>query len=273
MYDRNRVAGAECWTSRSMRWSGESSSQQPWRQQYILDKNWHDNLGTTKNSDFEQVKTVFDISQSLILNHKRSLRSNGILLHEWDRLRYMTDQSNCRRQKVHVHSDSELRLGKTMNILFLHRSGKNKLDGSWILWTMEDLNGIDGEPVEFEWHIFAGHTTQCLLHGMRRKITWRFFKIESSPCRCAMTSIGRKVMNTPKCVFRTLRKSRLPHTDSPRDISLSSYREPKKSGMTQTYQPEGQWNRLSRKDDSYPRRKRTFCISSDECVGPRILEK
>ena len=33
-----------------------------------------------------------------------------------------------------------------------------------------ELNGIDGEPVELEWHIFPGHTTLELLHEIQRKM-------------------------------------------------------------------------------------------------------
>ena len=49
-----------------------------------------------------------------------------------------------------------------------------------------------------------------------------------------MTSIGRKEKKTSKGVFRTLRKSRLTHTDSRRDTGHSSDQEQKKSGMERT---------------------------------------
>ena len=34
-----------------------------------LGPDYEENLRTSKNTDFEQLKTLFDISQSLILNH------------------------------------------------------------------------------------------------------------------------------------------------------------------------------------------------------------
>ena len=36
-----------------------------------LGQDYEENLRTTKNTDFEQVKALFDISQSLILNHQK----------------------------------------------------------------------------------------------------------------------------------------------------------------------------------------------------------
>ena len=50
-----------------------------------LGQNYQENLRTTKNTDFEKVKHLFDISQELILNQKDDiwefLRSNGKQFH------------------------------------------------------------------------------------------------------------------------------------------------------------------------------------------------
>ena len=62
----------------------------------------------------------------------------------------------------------------------------------------------------------------------------RNLKIGPSSCRRTMTSIGRKVKKTLESVFRTLRNLRLTHTDSRRDMDLSSDQEQKQSGMERT---------------------------------------
>ena len=49
-----------------------------------LGQGYQDKHRTTKNTDFEQIKTLFDISQSLILTkvrYSRYLRLNGIVPH------------------------------------------------------------------------------------------------------------------------------------------------------------------------------------------------
>ena len=101
-----------------------------------------DNLRTAKNTDFEQVKALFDISQSSILNHKSEIY--GISTIEWNTTPWMRstllhDRAiKLSKAKVHVYSDSVLCLVKIMNILLLHRSGKNKLEGSWFLRTIKN---------------------------------------------------------------------------------------------------------------------------------------
>ena len=62
------------------------------------------------------------------------------------------------------------------------------------------------------------------------------------------------------------------NTNSRNKIGLSSDEEPKKSGMKRTQKNRRSAEPLSRNDDAYPRRKRTSCISTDECVESRILE-
>ena len=81
-----------------------------------LGQEYEENLRTTKNTDFEQVKALFDISQSLILNHKTEIY--GISTIEWNATPWMRSTLPHDRAikqskaKVHVHSDSVLCLGK-----------------------------------------------------------------------------------------------------------------------------------------------------------------
>ena len=47
-----------------------------------LGPDYEENLRTTKNTDVQQVKTLFDISQSLILDHRSEIY--GISTIEWN---------------------------------------------------------------------------------------------------------------------------------------------------------------------------------------------
>ena len=75
-----------------------------------------ENLRTTKNTDFEQVKTLFDISQRLILEQKSEIF--GISTNEWNTVPGMRTTSvhdraiKLSKAKVRFHSDSVLCLGK-----------------------------------------------------------------------------------------------------------------------------------------------------------------
>ena len=42
----------------------------------------------------------------------------------------------------------------------------------------QELNGIDGEPVEFEWNIFPGHTTLDLFREIQRNMAEHRIKPE-----------------------------------------------------------------------------------------------
>ena len=105
MYDRNWVVlkGTKCWTSKSMGWSWESSCQRWCRRQFISDQISKKICVQPRRQSSSRWKTLFEISQSLILNHKSEIygisTTNGTLLHGWDRLCYMTEQSSCRKQR------------------------------------------------------------------------------------------------------------------------------------------------------------------------------
>ena len=102
---------------------------------------------------------MFDVSQSLILNQKSEIY--GISTIEWNTTPWMRsallhDRAiKLSEAKVYVYSDSVLCLGK----IHEHSTSTQKWKEQ-IGWFMEskdfqELNGIDVEPVEFEWNIFS----------------------------------------------------------------------------------------------------------------------
>ena len=62
-------------------------------------------------------------------------------------------------QKVYVFSDSVLCLGKIHENTQSHTAWEDRL--AWFKSSLEyrDLDGIDDEPMEFEWNIFPGFNT------------------------------------------------------------------------------------------------------------------
>ena len=87
------------------------------------------------------------------------------------------------KAKVHVYSDSVLN----------HMDSKD----------YQEIDGIDGEPVEFEWNISPGHTKLGLLHEFQRKMAENRIKPEKFQDRIIFMSLGRKK-----------KKISLTHTDS-----------------------------------------------------------
>ena len=68
-----------------------------------------------------------------------------------------------RKAKVQVSSDSVLCVGKMREFPQSNSEWESRLQ--WFMSTKQhrELDGIDGEPVEFEWMIFPGHTTLQIL--------------------------------------------------------------------------------------------------------------
>ena len=88
------------------------------------------------------------------------------------------------KAKVHVFSHSVLCVGKMREHPESDQEWETRL--SWFKSTKQyrELDGIDGEPVKFEWMIFPGHTTLQIVNQNTSKEGL-------SSCRCLTTSIGK----------------------------------------------------------------------------------
>ena len=211
---------------------------------------YQENLRTTKNTDVEQVKTLFDISQKLISGSQKWDIRIYIYIYTYD---WMEKQLHGWELFAAWQSDRAVESKGTRLfwfsavlerfIIILSRFGtvKTKLDGSWILVTVATLNGTDGEPVEFEWNI-SQDTPYCNC-SMRLKRRWsEDSEVESSSCRCTTTLIGQKMETQKTCISNSLEVRAYAHR-FPQVIGHSSGQEQKKSDNgTHTYKPNGLWN-------------------------------
>ena len=115
---------------------------------------WTNFCVLTKNTDFEQLTTLFEKlkSWSWITEMKLagSQRSNGILILGEDLHCCMTEWSSCQKQEYTF----------TQIPCFVLERWKHH----------QELCGIDGEPFEFEWDIFPGHTTVELLRKIHTRM-------------------------------------------------------------------------------------------------------
>ena len=133
-------------------------------------KYWTSDVSTTIWWIFMSVtmeRKFIDISQKLILNQKNEIFDISTI--EWNtipRKRTLLPHDRAMKAvkaKIHFYSDSVLCLSKIHEHpqSMQHWEGKVK----WIMDSYEyrELNGIDGETVEFEWNIFSGHRILELL--------------------------------------------------------------------------------------------------------------
>ena len=162
----------------------------------------------------EQLETLFNISQQLILNHGSEICGiSTIGWHHtlWRRSTLQHDRAiKLSQAMVHVYSDSVLCLGK----MHAYSCTYGKVERTpWILPTPRITKkwcGIDGEPFEFEWHIFPGHTAVELLREIQMRMTTRGIKPAELEDRIIFMSMYNDDIDWSKVekmlmnVFRTL---------------------------------------------------------------------
>ena len=100
-----------CLTWRPMWWSGDSSCQKRWNQQFALK-----NLIAGRNTNFEEIKMLFDITLRLIVENSFEIMNSSPMIQDfspWMRSTLCHDQAiKWTKAKVNVYSDSVLCLGK-----------------------------------------------------------------------------------------------------------------------------------------------------------------
>ena len=108
-----------------------------------LGPDYEENLCTTKNTQTSSGLKHCSISRrvwSWITEVKfmGSQRSDGILLHGWDRWCFMTKQSSCQEQRYTSTQIPRFVLEICTTIQLRNRSGKNTLGGSSVPWAIKN---------------------------------------------------------------------------------------------------------------------------------------
>ena len=128
-----------------------------------LGEDYNDILVAYRNTNFDALKALFDITQKLILNQKHEILNVSTIewqFASWMRSTLLHDRViKLSKVKVHVYSDSVLCLGKMHRHTEAKEKWKDQLQ--YFKESNEDREfiGHDGEPFEFEWTIFPGHPT------------------------------------------------------------------------------------------------------------------
>ena len=230
-----------------------------------LGENCKDNLFTHRNTDFETLKTLFDITQKLILNQKHEVRHVSTIdgqVTPWMRSTLLHDKViQLSKAKVHGYSDSVPCLGK------MHRHPDALVNWKEQLKSLQSSNehrelfGIDGEPFEFEWNIFPGNTAVQIHQEIQVRMTVGETRVEEFEDRIIVDWI--KIMT--RNVFRILKGWEITQRDYRWDICLFSVLVKKKGYGMHHYKPEAKWNSAAD--------VMRASHQSLQCVGSRILKK
>ena len=126
-------------------------------------QHYNENLVFYRNTNFKELKTLFDITQRLILEQDLEILNVSTIkwtFTPWMRSTLLHDTViKWAKAKVHVYSDSVLCLGEIYEHTEANAKWKDQLQYFQPSSKFKDSFGIDGERLEFEWHIFPGHTT------------------------------------------------------------------------------------------------------------------
>ena len=132
-----------------------------------LGQNYNENLITCRNTNFEELKTLLDITQKflLVLNHEiLNVSTIKWQFTPWMRSSLLHDKViKWAKAKVYVYSDSVLCLGKMQEHSEANEKWKDQLQYFQQSNGYKESFGIDAEPIEFEWNIFPGFTTLQIL--------------------------------------------------------------------------------------------------------------
>ena len=159
-----------------------------------LGADFEERLRTSLNTDFEQAKTLFNISQSLIPITKVKFCCVSTI--EWNTTPWISstllhgEAIKLSRAKVQVYSDSVLCLGKIHEHSTSIQKWKEQIGWFMDSEDYQELKGIDGEAAEFEWNIFQGHSLGTAPRDSDKK--WqKTIKPENFRNRITFMSCGR----------------------------------------------------------------------------------
>ena len=129
----------------------------------FMEKNFQDNQNSIVNTTDLTLKKMFDISAKLVGEQDEISNVDTIRWekHSWKYLLLIGDETiiNLQRAKVCVFSNSVLCLGKVLQHPNANESWKERIEWITTSQSHRDVDGISGEPTEFECNIFPGFTT------------------------------------------------------------------------------------------------------------------
>ena len=132
-----------------------------------LGPNYIEILQENRNTNFEELRNLFDITQILILDHQAVILNVTTIVRtapSWARSTLTHDQVIMwTKAKVRVYSDSVSCLVKMSAHSETNRRWENQEEEFRQSNSYRELLGIDGEQNELEWDIFLGRTSLKIL--------------------------------------------------------------------------------------------------------------
>ena len=129
-----------------------------------------ENLDVSKNSEIEDIESLFIMTKKLFLENSEIRNVNCLDSTSPSRTRstLLSDRAvKWMKAKVHVYSDSVLCLGKIHDPGEAIEQCKGQMASFRVKMFFTELLGLDGEPIEFEWKIVQGFTALQILQEIQ----------------------------------------------------------------------------------------------------------
>ena len=232
--------------------SGVCSCRHQSRQRFFLGPDYTEILEVYKNTKFEELPNLFDITQKLV--HKQgeilTVKMIECASRSWTRSSLAHDQAiKWPKAEIRVYSDSVLCLGKMADPADANRrwegsSGRISLirTGKYLEWMEKRLSsgGIFSQDLR-HWKSSRRSKRICKIKTLNLDIA----EDELSSCQFSMTWTGQR-KEIQKIVFRIPNMSRITRRDSREDTGRSPAQEMNKNGTECTpTNPEGKWDSIA----------------------------
>ena len=163
-----------------------------------MDPSYAKYLEIFKNSELEKIDSLFNITRMMIGGNSKikTVFSADAASPLWEKSTLLNDQAlKWTKAIVYVCSDSGLCLGKTCGPEDAIKRWEEQVSTLKLYHTSRELQGLDGEPIDFEWTRFPGATAMDFLHKIQEDLEGKHITpkqisvIESSSCPCSTTLI------------------------------------------------------------------------------------
>ena len=222
----------------------------------FMGKNYTENLHSIKNTGKDLIlKQMFDISEKLITEQSDEIYGVNTINWEdssWNFLSLIGDEEviSLLHTKDYVFSDSVLCLGKMNENPQSNYAWEDRL--TWFKRSPEyrALDKIDGEPMEFEWHIFPGFTTLHLCDKAQELLSKLSVTPEKITGRIIFLSMFNDISwgsedNEKECESSAQLVSLYAKRFSAGQWSLLGPGSEKKWYSTHEYSPQVEWDRIA----------------------------
>ena len=139
--------------------------------------NYVSNSELYKDTKFEDIESVLNITQKLVMEHSEEILNVKRLEYSspsWARSVLTNDRAiKWTKAKVCVYADSVLCVGQMRDTPEAIERWKGRMEGLRLYSSYQDAVGVDGEAIDFEWKNFPGFSSLSIRQEIQRDLEKR----------------------------------------------------------------------------------------------------